>query len=89
MSLSPPTCRPFVSSVNDLSHPTCRAYLGKVRSLSRTELENLAAQAMFHLQCVSGSRNSFQGDLPPFPGRSPEVEAMHRQAAEFISKHGV
>lgn len=31
----------------------------KVKRLSREDLERLAVQALFHLRCVSGSRNSY------------------------------
>lgn len=67
----------------------------KVKTLSREELEHLAVGAMFHLRCVSGSRNSFSSeslerfakDGKGFPTRDPVVDAMHRQAAEFLARN--
>lgn len=66
----------------------------KVRRLSREELEKLAVQALFHLRCVSGSRNSFSSETMEklrkagihVPARDPQVESMHMRAAEFISR---
>ena len=50
------------------------------------------AEALFHLRCVSGSRNSFLPEvLDAMYGtgctsfRQPEVERMHIEAADFIS----
>ena len=63
----------------------------KVKAMSREELERFAVNAMFHLRCVSGSRNSFDSETQQrfledgggFPTRDPQVEAMHRNAAKF------
>jgi len=66
----------------------------KVRKLSREQLENLAVSAIFHLRCVSGSRNSFQAEWLQgvhdaklsFPQRDPAIEAMHQHAVDFLSR---
>lgn len=66
----------------------------KVKRLSREDLERLAVQALFHLRCLSGSRNSFDPNYVEaahlagvgFPYRSPSVESMHHAAAEFMQR---
>lgn len=65
----------------------------KVKKLSREELECLAVSAMFHLRCVSSSRNSFHPDYQDAvhragiraPLRDGAVEAMHQRAVAFLS----
>ena len=51
----------------------------------------LFKQAIFHLRCVSGSRNSFTPEavevLRGVPLRDPAVSAMQRDAAEFLQQH--
>ena len=61
-------------------------------ALGEHELRQLAAEALFHLRCVSGSRNSFKSDYLEaariagvgFPSRDVTVEAMHKRAYEFL-----
>jgi hypothetical protein len=64
----------------------------KVKELGREELERLAVQALFHLRCLSASRNSYDPEYLEavdrtsvgLPYRTPTVENMHTRAAEFI-----
>lgn len=82
------------SYVND---ETVSIYRKKMSELDRRELEEAAAKAFYHLQVLSGSRNSFiysqQADAPtekvlhPHVERSPQVEAMHREAYEFLKPY--
>lgn len=66
----------------------------KVKRLTREELEQLAVNALFHLRCVSGSRNSFDPEYLEaahrtnigMPYRTLAVENMHHAAAEFIRR---
>lgn len=60
------------------------------------DYKQLFEQAVFHLRCVSGSRNSFtpemrdrmfNPELPSVPLRSLEVERMHKEAYEFLKRH--
>lgn len=67
----------------------------KVDKLSEEQAKMLLAEAMFHLRCVSGSRNSFSSKTLDvwhrkglgFPERDPQVEKLHMNAVEFIQKH--
>ena len=69
----------------------------KVKRLSREDLEKLAVQALFHLRCVSGSRNSYDPEYLEalrrtnvgMPYRTLSVENMHHAAAEFIKREDV
>lgn len=62
-----------------------------VRTLTEEEAKKLLVEALFHLRCVSGSRNSF--DLSDYcaefqlPPRQPGVDRMHTAAAQFLSQH--
>lgn len=66
----------------------------KVARLGREEFEKLAVNALYHLRVVSGSRNSFTSDYLEsaqiagigFPKRDGHVEALQRQATEFIQR---
>jgi hypothetical protein len=57
--------------------------------------KQLFEDCLFHLRCVSGSRNSFTPevrdrlqDLPAGTSfRSAEVEDMHQRAVKFLHKH--
>lgn len=60
------------------------------------DYKELFTQAMHHLQIVSGSRNSlssdaterlFDLDQPHISLRTPQVEAMHREAAAWLREH--
>lgn len=69
----------------------------KVKGLSRQELETLCVNAIYHLRCVSGSRNSFSSaqmerwakDGHYGCERDPLVEAMHMNAVLFLDKEDV
>lgn len=56
----------------------------KISAMSREDLEVLAVLAMFHLRCVSGSRNSFLNYPAGALQRDPRVEGMHRDAVMFL-----
>jgi hypothetical protein len=56
--------------------------------------EQLYKEALFHLRCVSGSRNSFTPEVTEaildaaVPNlRSVRVEEMHQAAAQFLRVH--
>lgn len=61
--------------------------LGYCRKIAAEATQEELALALYHLYCLSGSRNSFDGSVvfcpPP---RLPGVEAMHTAAAEFVEK---
>lgn len=67
----------------------------KIAKMPEPEVRELLAQALFHLRCVSGSRNSFSSEALQqwkeaglsFPTRQTQVELMHRQAAEFLARN--
>ena len=69
----------------------------KVKRLNREDLERLAVDALFHLRCLSGSRNSYDPEYLEavnrtnvgLPYRTPTVENMHHAAAEFIRREDV
>lgn len=70
---------------------TVALYRQKLAALSASELVEIAALGLYHLQVVSGSRNSFDYSKDPVTGpfgfcpvRTPEVAARHADAAEFI-----
>lgn len=56
--------------------------------------KNLFEQAIYHLRCVSGSRNSFTQEMStkmhsgrPVALRTPGVDALHRNATDFLALH--
>lgn len=58
--------------------------------------EELFKQALYHLRCVSGSRNAFTkevrerlwfGEHPIDTLRSPTVEEMHDEGVKFLAEH--
>jgi len=60
------------------------------------DYKELFEQAIFHLRCVSGSRNSFaaevtdrlyMGEKPIGNLRTDGVEKMHREAVNFLRQH--
>ncbi|MBK6616355.1 hypothetical protein [Ottowia sp.] len=59
-------------------------------STSEDGYKSLFLAALYHLRCVSGSRNSFDwSKFAPerMPPRLPEVEQMHTAAAAFLQEH--
>ena len=63
---------------------------------TETNYESLYKQALHHLRCVSESRNAFttevinllwhnEYDIKEL--RTPYVENLHKQAADFLTKH--
>jgi hypothetical protein len=63
--------------------------------MSDPNYKELYEQALFHLRCVSGSRNSFTPEassaLCALPEgalwRQPQVEEMHQAAVTFLRKY--
>jgi len=70
---------------------------GKMMSQDNPDYKKLFQEAIFHLRCLSGSRNSFTMEAANklFTGeklvnlRSPAVEKMHREAHLFLKEHEV
>ena len=67
-----------------------------VNKLTADQAADMLAEALYHLRCVSGSRNSYSPattDALHEHGivlqRDFKVEALHKQAADFIGKHDV
>lgn len=66
-----------------------------VETMTEAEVRQVLVMALFHLRCLSGSRNSFSSEALQawadhglgFPSRDPQVEAMHHAAADFIQKY--
>lgn len=71
-----------------MNEKTLALYRTKVASIERKELEEIAAIALYHLQVVSGSRNSFSNMIVP-PEREDILNKMHMEAAEFSISHQV
>jgi hypothetical protein len=78
-----------------INHETLNLYRKKMQAMSDDEVRELAANAMYHLQVVSGSRNSFDREKLKACGnmvsiaRTPEVEAAQHEAAVFLRNHGL
>lgn len=78
-----------------INHETLNLYRKKMQAMSDDEVRELAANAMYHLDVVSGSRNCFDFDkLKECDGkavsaRMPEIEEMQREAAAFVRNHGL
>ena len=71
-------------------HETLHHYKTKLEAMSPEERLQVGAEAMFHLHCMVGSRNSFTRtveDGEVIIGRTKAVEDMHRDAYQFFAKY--
>lgn len=81
-----------------MNYTTLELYQQKVFQMSEYEAKNILVKALYHLQCIHDSRNSFSLELLNSEeldifvkglSRHSEVEKMHREAGEFLNKYRV
>jgi hypothetical protein len=70
-----------------INKETLDLYKNKVAKMSREELEDIAANALYHLQVMVGTRNSFAEAV--LPERSEAVQNMQALAVKFTISNQV
>lgn len=75
-----------------MNNDTIESYKKLMQDKSKEELITLLSESLYHLQVLSGSRNSFSQEWMQemyeneisFPKRDNIVESMHQEAYRFL-----